>query len=1076
MLQLVRLACEHGLLSTPAEWFNDDDNLRFSMKAIFDVRRIALAVSKPRTDEQIPTWYSLDALDTEEADRERRAVAERKREREDADPCSVTGIMAASEQRPEDPVLQVTAAELYRLRRMKKDPFDDLMAEVPTWLGQSTLMRAMQKVSLVHSLPLGQANLQSHQVQEQEYRVDLKPLESLHGLAGCSSVQTLHLECPGRREIEYAEALRQLADPRTSKKIRHGLIFEYAEEFETIGDVQAENVDGKVALPGKLNLEGLAGCASLTTLTLTGLRNAQSLHPLSRCASLTNLTLERSFERDAGGSLEGLSGSLQLTNLMLTDYKLSSLAGLSDCPRLSTLRVESPDCGDSGIQSLAELAGCPRLHTLELDNFDGPTLKSVEGLAGCASLTYLDLSRLNALESVDLAGCAKLTILVLSRLGALKSVAGLAGCASLTNLFLETLGALTSLEGLSGCTSLTLLSLSGDVNRIVSSRDARLSGEVKAQPEDWSWFSFEGLAGCCPLLRSLSIRGFAMISSLEGLSSFTSLQTIMLAHLANLKTLDGLSGCNSLQELHLCDLAYDLESLEDIAGCSCSSLQVLDLRLFTGSLPSDRRVVSDSGRGTRRYELPYLVMPDVSSFTSLEVRGIEECSRLLPLPWYEGGLKRWDERDPDTAERDSKELIEACSNGDVGRVRSLLDSVKQHRLSTALIEICQYDSRVHPSPDGHEECMRVLLNARADVNSGWVLPNGFRVDALTNGRTALMAACEADHPGLVGILLSHGADIDLHTSERQTALYFARQRRHPACVRALLDRTLNGRPKGPKSANAGLRCEALGDFEAEMDQELSFVMGEHLTVLVSGVQFASVAPGWMWCRNDSGAAGLVPETYFHLFEDDFVRTRDSNPRPLLSLPASLALPLQDQGHAFESLSSQRSDEEVGAATAARIMQSDAANVEIDTEASLQEFELYQTVKAHRDDLPLTNAAFNKDGNRFVTGSYDRTAKVFDSVTGEELLELKGHENVVYSVAFDKAGKQIATGSFDTTAKVWDAETGELLATLGGHSSELVCIRFDLAGTTLGTGGMDSTARLWDVSGKTDNAELHVLAG
>ena len=37
---------------------------------------------------------------------------------------------------------------------------------------------------------------------------------------------------------------------------------------------------------------------------------------------------------------------------------------------------------------------------------------------------------------------------------------------------------------------------------------------------------------------------------------------------------------------------------------------------------------------------------------------------------------------------------------------------------------------------------------------------------------------------------------------------------------------------------------------------------------------------------------------------------------------------------------------------------------------------------------------------FITGSYDRTCKVWDTASGEELHTLEGHKNVVYAVAFN----------------------------------------------------------------------------
>ena len=59
---------------------------------------------------------------------------------------------------------------------------------------------------------------------------------------------------------------------------------------------------------------------------------------------------------------------------------------------------------------------------------------------------------------------------------------------------------------------------------------------------------------------------------------------------------------------------------------------------------------------------------------------------------------------------------------------------------------------------------------------------------------------------------------------------------------------------------------------------------------------------------------------------------------------------------------------------------------------------FQVLRAHI--LPLTNVAFNKSGSSFITGSYDRTCKVWDTASGEELHTLEGHRNVVYAIAFN----------------------------------------------------------------------------
>jgi dynein assembly factor with WDR repeat domains 1 len=137
-----------------------------------------------------------------------------------------------------------------------------------------------------------------------------------------------------------------------------------------------------------------------------------------------------------------------------------------------------------------------------------------------------------------------------------------------------------------------------------------------------------------------------------------------------------------------------------------------------------------------------------------------------------------------------------------------------------------------------------------------------------------------------------------------------------------------------------------------------------------------------------------------------------------------------------------------------------------------DFYLFKILRAHI--LPLTNCAFNKSGDKFITGSYDRTCKVWNTVTGDELLTLDGHRNVVYAIAFNNPyGDKIITGSFDKTCKLWNAETGDLYHTYRGHATEIVCLSFNPHGTMIATGSMDNTARLWDVEA---GECLHTLLG
>ncbi|KAF9471633.1 WD40 repeat-like protein [Pholiota conissans] len=78
---------------------------------------------------------------------------------------------------------------------------------------------------------------------------------------------------------------------------------------------------------------------------------------------------------------------------------------------------------------------------------------------------------------------------------------------------------------------------------------------------------------------------------------------------------------------------------------------------------------------------------------------------------------------------------------------------------------------------------------------------------------------------------------------------------------------------------------------------------------------------------------------------------------------------------------------------------------------------------------IRSVAFSSDNKRIVSGSEDRTVRVWDASMGKELKVLEGHSNYVRSVAFSSNNNQIVSGSDDGTVRVWDASTGEELNVL-----------------------------------------------
>jgi WD40 repeat protein/tetratricopeptide (TPR) repeat protein len=106
-------------------------------------------------------------------------------------------------------------------------------------------------------------------------------------------------------------------------------------------------------------------------------------------------------------------------------------------------------------------------------------------------------------------------------------------------------------------------------------------------------------------------------------------------------------------------------------------------------------------------------------------------------------------------------------------------------------------------------------------------------------------------------------------------------------------------------------------------------------------------------------------------------------------------------------------------------------------------------------------AFSPDGTRLVSAVEDQTARVLDAQNGRQLLTLRGHTGVVTGVAFSPDRMRLATGSWDTTVKVWDAHGGGEVGTLRGHTGKVTCVAYSPDGTRIASGSEDEAVHVWD---------------
>jgi WD40 repeat protein len=78
----------------------------------------------------------------------------------------------------------------------------------------------------------------------------------------------------------------------------------------------------------------------------------------------------------------------------------------------------------------------------------------------------------------------------------------------------------------------------------------------------------------------------------------------------------------------------------------------------------------------------------------------------------------------------------------------------------------------------------------------------------------------------------------------------------------------------------------------------------------------------------------------------------------------------------------------------------------------------QTLKGHTGEV-YTVAFSPIDGRWVASGGGDSTVKVWDSHAGKLVRGFRGHKGIVSSVAFSPDGSRLVSGSRDKTVKVWD---------------------------------------------------------
>ncbi|ELT97361.1 hypothetical protein CAPTEDRAFT_218831 [Capitella teleta] len=125
----------------------------------------------------------------------------------------------------------------------------------------------------------------------------------------------------------------------------------------------------------------------------------------------------------------------------------------------------------------------------------------------------------------------------------------------------------------------------------------------------------------------------------------------------------------------------------------------------------------------------------------------------------------------------------------------------------------------------------------------------------------------------------------------------------------------------------------------------------------------------------------------------------------------------------------------------------------DFSSHIQPIQRVRKMQGHMDAVSCIEVDFR----RLISGSHDRSIRIWDIRSGRSIHKLYGHKGRISSLKFDEKNI-LFSASWDTTIMVWDLVTFQRKAVLNGHKGSISCLQ--LTPEFLVSGSHDHTLRVW----------------
>ncbi len=119
--------------------------------------------------------------------------------------------------------------------------------------------------------------------------------------------------------------------------------------------------------------------------------------------------------------------------------------------------------------------------------------------------------------------------------------------------------------------------------------------------------------------------------------------------------------------------------------------------------------------------------------------------------------------------------------------------------------------------------------------------------------------------------------------------------------------------------------------------------------------------------------------------------------------------------------------------------------------------------------PIQAIAIGPNGYILVSGSQDKTLKIWNLKTGQLLYQLTGHEAAIASVAMSPNGRKIVSGSLDRTLIAWNLNKRAIADRFFSHSGSpyshrggaVYAVAYSPDGCFIVSGSGDQTLKVWN---------------